>query len=58
MEDLREYEKKMQEETNKKVGACELPESDPASPTTPTNTPTESSPPALPATDDGNGAAS
>jgi len=44
IEDIREYESKMHEETNKKVGVvvAESPQS--ASPSTPTNTPTETTP--------------
>lgn len=41
MDDIRAYEKNMHEETNKKVAANELAVSDPNSPTTPSNTPTE-----------------
>ena len=40
MDDIREYEKEMHEKTNEKVGAANIPTSDPSSPTTPTNTPT------------------
>ena len=49
MEDLRKYERKMQEETNKKVGmdAALGYTSDASNPTTPQNTPTESNPPSL-----------
>ena len=41
MDDIRDYEKTMHAETNKKVAAGDLVVSDPNSPTTPTNTPTE-----------------
>lgn len=49
MDDLRKYEKKMQEETNKKVGmdATSGYTSDGSNPTTPQNTPTESNLPPI-----------
>lgn len=47
MEDLRAYEAKMQEETNRLVGVKnEEAKSASSSPSTPTNTPTETTPPA------------
>ena len=49
MDDLRKYEKKMQEETNKKVGMDVTSgyTSDGSNPTTPQNTPTESNSPPI-----------
>ncbi|ELT97422.1 hypothetical protein CAPTEDRAFT_171798 [Capitella teleta] len=43
MDDIRMYEKEMHEVTNKKVGAAELQASGAESPSTPNNTPTDSS---------------